>query len=334
MWIIKLHLQYQASTGDYLDEPQCRKCQQSSLSSNVGLRKVSTQYQENDNTACYQMQNKPFSPTPRPDTASEEEMLCPDRSLCISSFDPVGLGFGGENPNEFRSAPGPAHREGCYNVWCHLFPQHPTAPDSTLGSPNSIFHLFRAGDVWEDWGSCASVGLLYTWLHTSQASKGHTQRAAGWSHAAGTHLSSDIWSARLLKMDKFTKCITKQAWSRNCVQAPAFNNLLLNAEGWNSQWPVITVLKGPAERKTFGSQNAPEFWLLLVGFVQTVQDFEYLTNNCHFDFPEGYHVWYINSSWQLHWIQEHKYMAVKGTLSVQHTGHTKHPTKLVAALHT
>lgn len=70
------------------------------------------------------MQNKPFPPTPRPDTASEEEkMPCPDRSLCISSFDPVRLGFGKENPNEFRSAPGPAHREGCHNAWCLLFPQ-------------------------------------------------------------------------------------------------------------------------------------------------------------------------------------------------------------------
>lgn len=53
---------------------------------------------------------------------------------------------------------------------------------------------------------------------------------------------------------------------------------------------MITVLKGPAERKTFGSQNAQDFRIILVGFVQTVQDSEYLTYNCHFDFPEGYHV--------------------------------------------
>lgn len=127
-------------------------------------------------------------------------MPCPDRSLCIMSFDPVRLGSGGENPNEFRSAPGPTHREGCYNAWCLLFPQHLTAPDSTLGSENSIFHLFRAGNVWEDWGSSASVGLLHTLFHTSQASEGNVPESLKDGHMLRAPVSEvttdlpDFWS--------------------------------------------------------------------------------------------------------------------------------------------
>lgn len=134
-----------------------------------------TQYQENDNTACYQVQNKPFRP---PQTKHSfrvrEDALSWHKSLYQLFWSYQIRIFGGENPNEFRSAPGPTHRDGCYSASTLLFPQHPTAPDSAFGSQNSILHLFRAGDVWEDWGSCASVGLLHTVFHTSQASKGNT----------------------------------------------------------------------------------------------------------------------------------------------------------------
>lgn len=128
---------------------------------------------------------------PRPDTASEEEkMPCPDRSLCISSFDLVRLGFGGVSPNEFRSAPGPAHR--CYNAWCLLFLQHPTVqiPHLALKTQSSTSSELEMCEKTE-----AAVPVLGSFpLYSTHAKppKETRQSTAGWSHAAGTHLRSDI----------------------------------------------------------------------------------------------------------------------------------------------
>lgn len=208
-------------------------------------------------------------------------MPCPDRSLCISSFDPVTLRFGGENPNEFRSAPGPTHREGCYNAWSasHSSRLHTWLSKLNLPPLQSWRCVRRLRQLCQCWAPSHFIP------HIPSLQRKHTREPEGWSHAVGTRLRSDIWSARLLKIDKFTKCIIQQAWSRNCVQAPASNNLLLNPERWSLQQPVITSLKDPAERKTFGSQDAQDFWILLIGFVQYCPGFWISDTQLVFWFP-------------------------------------------------
>lgn len=130
---------------------------------------------------------------PRPDTASEEEkMPCPDRSLCISSFDLVRLGFGGESLNEFRRAPGPAHGEGCYNAWCLLFPQHPTVqiPHLALKTQSSTSSELEMCEKTK--AAVPVLGSFPLYSTHPKPPKETRQSAAGWSHAACTHLRSDI----------------------------------------------------------------------------------------------------------------------------------------------
>lgn len=151
----------------------CRKCQQTSLSSNVDLRKVNTQYQENDNTACYKVQNKPFCPQTRHSFRGREDALSWQKSM-YQLFWSCQTGIWRREPKWVQTCSWSSSWRGMLQCLVSPLPPAPHSPDSTLGSQNSIFHLFRAGDVWEDQGSCASVGLLPTLFHTSQASKGNT----------------------------------------------------------------------------------------------------------------------------------------------------------------
>lgn len=84
----------------------------------------------------------------------------------------------------------------------------PTAPDSTLGSQNSVFQLFRAGGCVRRLRQlCQCWAPPHFIPHIPSLPRKHARAPEGWSHAMGIHLRSDIWSARHLKMDKFTKCL-------------------------------------------------------------------------------------------------------------------------------
>lgn len=197
-------------------------------------------------------------------------MPCPDRSLCISSFDPVRLGFGGENPNEFRSAPGPTHGEGCYNAWCLLFPQLQT-PHLALKTQSSTSSELEMCEKTE-----AAVPVLGSFtLYSTHPKPPEETRQRAWRMVTCCGYPSQKWHLICQTSEDgqiyqvyYTAGMKQELCSGTCL-----NNLLLNPGGQNLQQPVITILKDPAERKTSDSQDAQDFWILLVGFVQNCPGF-------------------------------------------------------------